>query len=75
MIAVIAEMQVEADIQQLDNLRDIAEHGVLPTPVLTINGAIKTKGRLLQASEIKTLLREAMQGHSGAAGDNPRGRL
>jgi hypothetical protein len=59
-IAVIAEMEIEADFQHIESLRDIAEHGVLPTPVFTINGAIKTKGRLLQLSEIKALLRDAM---------------
>jgi hypothetical protein len=63
-IAVIAKLGIEADFQHLDSLRDIAEHGVLPTPVLTINGTIKTKGRLLQASEIKALLHEAMAGRS-----------
>ena len=69
MIAVIAELGIEADFQHLDNLRDIAEHGVLPTPVLTINGTIKTKGRLLQVSEIKALLRQTMAGRS----DHPEG--
>lgn len=60
MIAVIAEEKIEADVQHLDSLREIAEHGVLPTPVFSINGQIKTKGRLLQKSEIKRFLREAM---------------
>ena len=57
-IAVIAELNIKADVQHLHTLRDIAEHGVLPTPILTINGEIKTKSRLLQKSEIKHLLKE-----------------
>ena len=60
MIAVIAEMGIEADMQHVQSLSEIAEHGVLPTPVLTINGVIKTKGRLLQHTEIKNLVREAL---------------
>ena len=59
MIAVIADEGIEADMQHLEDLREIAEHGVLPTPVFAINGQIKTKGRLLQKAEIKRLLREA----------------
>jgi hypothetical protein len=67
-IAVIAEEKIEADVQHLEDLREIAEHGVLPTPVFCINGEIKTKGRLLQKSEIKRLLREAVsQRPSGSA--------
>ena len=62
MIAVIAELGIEADFQHIESLRDIASHGVLPTPVFSINGTIKTKGRLLQISEIKALLRDAMAG-------------
>lgn len=64
MIAVIAEMGVQADVQHLHNLRDIAEYGVLPTPVLTIDGKIRSQGRLLQKAEIKKMLRDAAPRHS-----------
>jgi hypothetical protein len=59
-IAVIAELGIEADMQHVQSVSEIAEHGVLPTPVLTVNGVIKTKGRLLARSEIKRLVRAAL---------------
>ncbi len=59
MIAVVDEMGVSADIQHIQNMYDLAHHGVLRSPVLTIRGEIKTRGRLLQRSEIKKLIRES----------------
>lgn len=56
-IAVVAELGITADVQHLHSMAQIAEHGVLPPPVLMINGEIKTKGRLLSTSEIKKLIR------------------
>lgn len=60
-IAAVAEMGINADVEHIHNLREIAEYGVLPTPVFTIGGKIKTKGRLLSPAEIKQMLGEARQ--------------
>ncbi len=59
MIAVVAKEGITADVQHINSLAQIAEYGVLPSPVLMINGEIKAKGRLLSLSEIKKLLRFA----------------
>jgi len=60
-LAVVAEMGLSASVEHVHNLRDISEHGVLPTPVMMIDGKIKSKGRLLPKSEIKQLLRDAIK--------------
>jgi len=57
-IAVVADLGLSADVQHIQSLYEVAEHGVLPTPVLTIGGKIKTKGRLLSKAEIKGLLKK-----------------
>jgi len=57
-MAVVTELGLPADVEHIRSVRDIAEHGVLPTPVLTIGGKIKTKGRVLSTTEIKELLRQ-----------------
>ncbi len=59
MIAVVDELGISADIQHIQNMYDLAQHGVLRSPVLTIRGEIKTKGRLLQKAELKKLIRES----------------
>lgn len=64
MIAVVADLGLSVDVQHIQSLYEVADHGVLPTPVLTIGGKIKTKGRLLQKSEIKHLLAEATRNHT-----------
>ena len=64
MIAAVDQMGLTADIQHVRSMYEIADHGVLPTPVLIINGEIKSKGRLLQPAEIKRLLREVTPGQS-----------
>jgi hypothetical protein len=60
-IAAVAQMGITADVEHIHSLREIAEHGVLPTPVFTIGGKIKTKGRLLSPAEIKQMLGQAGQ--------------
>jgi hypothetical protein len=62
-LAVVAEMGLKASVEHVHNLRDISEHGVLPTPVMTIGGKIKSKGRLLPKAEIKRLLRDELENH------------
>ncbi len=62
MLAAIDQLGMTADFQHVKSMYEIADHGVLPTPVLTINGVIKARGRLLQPAEIKRLLREATPG-------------
>jgi hypothetical protein len=57
-IAAIAQLGMTADFQHVKSMYEIADHGVLPTPVLTINGEIKSKGRLLQPAELKKLLKQ-----------------
>ncbi len=59
-IAAVDQMKLTADIQHVKSMYEISHHGVLPSPVLTINGEIKSKGRLLQRAEIKRLLQEAI---------------
>jgi hypothetical protein len=61
-IAAVDQMKLTADIQHVKSMYEIAHHGVLPTPVLTINGEIKAKGRLLPQAEIKQMLRDATTG-------------
>ncbi len=54
----ITELGIEAEVVKIEDLMEIAGRGILMTPGLAIDGAVKSSGRLLSADEIKALLRE-----------------
>ena len=56
--AVVKELGLECDIVKITDISTIADYGVMQTPALIIDGELKSTGRLLSHSEIRTMLNE-----------------
>ncbi len=52
----VEEMGVEATFDKVTDIVEIAEHGVMKTPGLVVDGVVKSSGKVLSISEIKDLL-------------------
>jgi len=57
----VREMGIEAEVQKVTDINQIAARGVLMTPGLAVNGQSVATGRLLSVNQVKKILGE----HSG----------
>jgi hypothetical protein len=57
-MAVLSETGIQAGLNHISDPNLIAQYGTLPTPVLIINGKVKSKGTIPQKSMIKKWLKE-----------------
>jgi len=58
--AVLAEMNIAADLEHVRDLNQIAEYGMVRTPSLMINDEIVLNGRSLPKSQLKSLLEKKL---------------
>ena len=52
----IDRLGLDAEIEKVEEIRDIARMGVAMTPALAVDGEVKSTGRLLSATQIEKLL-------------------
>lgn len=52
----IAALNIEAEVSHIKDPIDIAKRGVMKTPALAINGQVVSKGKVISADEVKSLL-------------------
>lgn len=52
----VKELGIDAVIEKVQRIEDIAKRGVMLTPALAVNGAVKSSGKVLSVEEIKKLL-------------------
>jgi small redox-active disulfide protein 2 len=52
----IDRLGLDAEIEKVEEIRDIARMGVAMTPALAVDGDVKSVGRLLSATQIEKLL-------------------
>ncbi|MTI79401.1 MAG: thioredoxin family protein [Firmicutes bacterium] len=55
----VEETSVKADVKKIEDIKEIASHGVMMTPGLVINGQTKVSGRVPKKDEIKKWIEEA----------------
>jgi small redox-active disulfide protein 2 len=55
---VVAESGVEAQVEKVADLMEIAGYGVFGTPAVIVNGKVKSVGRIPNKEEIKTWILE-----------------
>jgi small redox-active disulfide protein 2 len=55
---VIAETGVDAQIEKVTDLMEIARHGVFMTPSVVVDGEVKCVGRVPKKDEIKTWIQK-----------------
>ena len=51
--AAIAAAGVEAQLEKVEKIVDIAKFGVMSTPALVVDGAVKSVGKVLHPDEIR----------------------
>jgi small redox-active disulfide protein 2 len=57
----VKELGVAAEVNKVTDLKQIMALGVMMTPALAVDGAIKVSGRVPSVSEIKAILQQAEQ--------------
>ena len=53
----VSELQIEANVLYITDIKEIANSGLLSTPGLIINGKIVLNGRVPSLEEVKTIIR------------------
>lgn len=52
----IKALGIEAEIEKVTGINEIMKFGVMMTPAIAIDGAVKSSGKLLSSGDIKRLL-------------------
>jgi len=55
----LAEADVAADVEKVEDIQEIAKAGVMRTPALVIDGQVKVVGRVPNVADLKKLVNEA----------------
>jgi small redox-active disulfide protein 2 len=55
---VVAESGVEAQVEKVTDIMEIAGYGVFGTPAVLVNGKVKSVGKIPKKEEIKTWILE-----------------
>lgn len=55
---VVEEMGLEAEVQKVEAIKDIAARGVLMTPALAVNEEVVSTGHLLSPLQVRRILQE-----------------
>lgn len=56
---VVQELQVQAEIVKVENIKEIVSYGVMRTPALVINEEVKVAGKIPSATELAALIKAA----------------
>ncbi|WBW96336.1 thioredoxin family protein [Oceanirhabdus sp. W0125-5] len=49
----VEELGITADIQKVEDFREIVVYGVMTTPALVVDEVVKSSGRVLSVKEVK----------------------
>lgn len=60
-MAILAELDLAADFDHVQDIKEIARYGVMGTPALVINGQVKSVGRVPPRKQIIEWLKEAQK--------------
>ena len=53
----IKELNLQAEIVKVEDIQKIINAGVMMTPALTVDGEVKSAGKVLSVDEIKNMLK------------------
>lgn len=53
---VVTEMGIDARVEKITDMMEIASYGVISTPVIVVDGEVKSSGKIPKAKDIKTWL-------------------
>jgi small redox-active disulfide protein 2 len=57
--AALAELNLQAAVEKITDIKKIMDHQIMATPGLIIDGKIKSMGRIPSAGEFKAWINEA----------------
>ena len=52
----VAELNLEASVEKIEDIRKIMDYGIISTPGLVINGKVVLSGKTPKISELKEIL-------------------
>lgn len=52
----VKELNIDATVEKVENIKDIISYGVMQTPALVVDGQVKIMGRVPSVSDIKKYL-------------------
>ncbi|MDD4583578.1 MAG: thioredoxin family protein [Eubacteriales bacterium] len=52
----VKELEIEADVLKVENIKDIVNYGVMVTPALVIDEKVMVAGKVPTVTEIKELI-------------------
>jgi small redox-active disulfide protein 2 len=52
----VKQSRIEANVEKIEDLKEMMKYDALTTPVLIIDGIVRIKGRVADVAEIKKLL-------------------
>jgi len=55
-VTALDELGIEATVEKIKDIGQIAAHGVMSTPALWVDGKVVSQGKLLSVEEIKRIL-------------------
>jgi len=55
------QLGLQVEIEKVTDITKIAEHGVMSTPGLVINGKVKSVGKVPNVAQVMELIKEEMQ--------------
>ncbi len=53
----VAELGLQAEIEKVEDMREIMKFHVMSTPALVVDGAVRSSGKVLSADAVKELLK------------------
>jgi small redox-active disulfide protein 2 len=53
----VAEADLEADVEKVEDISAIMKFGIMSTPALVVDGVVKSSGKVLSTGEIKKLFK------------------
>lgn len=55
----VKEMGIDAELEKIEDILEISQHGVLMTPGFVLDGKVVSSGKVLSPSDIKKHLQNA----------------
>ncbi len=52
----VAELGLQAEIEKVEDMREIMKFRIMSTPALVIDGTVRSSGKVLSAEAVKMLL-------------------
>ncbi|MCX6273005.1 MAG: thioredoxin family protein [Bacteroidetes bacterium] len=59
-INALAEMNIDADVEKVEDIQKIMSYGIMRTPGLVINGKIVLSGRVPNNTELKEIITKSL---------------